>query len=165
MPLRPCALNRSAFFALLLLMVIGCGDGHGLVPVAGQVTLDGQPVTQGRIDFFPTSGRPSSGQLDAEGRYTLKTFEPGDGAKPGSYVVTVTSRQVSGGASEPEYNSMEAELAGDVANPEDLKRKRAEPLKVKWLVPQKYSNRTSSGLTREVGSQGEDIDFQLQSKP
>lgn len=149
---------RSALAFFVLIAIAGCGSEGGLVPVTGVVTMDGEPVTEGRIEFFPQSGRPASGVIRSDGRYSLTTYESGDGAKPGEYVVTVTARQTPNTA--PMYKSMEDELMGKV---NEEYSPESDSARVKWLVPKIYSNRASSGLTAEVDGGGE-IDFQLQSK-
>ena len=40
--------------------------------------------------FRPTKGRPAVGTADRDGRFSLLTFRPGDGALLGQHVVTVT---------------------------------------------------------------------------
>lgn len=142
-----------------LLASVGCGSGDGLVEVSGVVLLDGSPLSSGQIDFFPEVGRPSSGQIDSEGRYQLSTNNPGDGANPGAYVVTVTSRKTPN--EEPMYASIEDELNGVRT---DGGRSTGDG-RVQWLAPPRYSNRASSGLTAEVTPSGGEIDFQLTSKP
>lgn len=142
------------------LSAIGCGDGLGLVEVVGTVSLDGKPLTSGRVSFFPEKGRPSSGQIDSEGRYRLATYQPGDGALPGSYVVTVSSRQES--EEPPMYQSLEDEMNGVQSG-----GGKGSPGggRAKWLAPPRYANRTSSGLTAEVPAGGGEIDFPLSSQP
>ncbi|QDS99581.1 hypothetical protein HG15A2_29060 [Adhaeretor mobilis] len=146
--------------SLALLTFIGCNSSE-LIPVTGQVTLDGAPVTTGRIEFFPTSGRPAAGELDEEGRYTLVAHKSEEGVSPGKYVVTVTSRTASGGPPPPpEVLGEEGEQAGSARSKE-----KYEPFRIKWHVPERYSHRRASGLTAEVKQDGGEIDFELVSKP
>ena len=71
-------------------LVTGCGDGRPRrVPVSGQVTIDGKPLTTGYIRLVPANARPAGGRIDSEGRFTLTTFEPSDGAVIGEHKVTV----------------------------------------------------------------------------
>lgn len=152
--------SLSALTLMVAIAALGCDSRRaGFVPVSGKVTIDGTPVTTGRIEFFPESGRPSSGVIDSEGRYELKTYDPGDGAKPGSYVVTITAKQDSEEA--PEYNSIEDEMNGVLADT-GSRASRQRSQGTKWLVPQKYANRSTSGLTAEVGGE-EGIDFAITS--
>jgi dipeptidyl aminopeptidase/acylaminoacyl peptidase len=62
-------------------------------PVSGTVTLNGQPLAEGHIAFHPTEpGGHSALGIIRDGRFTLRTVDPNDGALPGSYKVTITSR-------------------------------------------------------------------------
>ena len=67
------------FFGLLFGFLAGCG---GLVsseatvyPVTGKVLLaDGKPLTTGRVEFIPVKGgMPASGDVGADGSFSLKT--------------------------------------------------------------------------------------------
>jgi dipeptidyl aminopeptidase/acylaminoacyl peptidase len=61
-------------------------------PVSGTVRLEDQPLAAGTIVFHPIDpkGRPAMGSI-REGRYTMTTVNPDDGALPGTYKVTVES--------------------------------------------------------------------------
>ncbi|MCA9270409.1 MAG: carboxypeptidase regulatory-like domain-containing protein [Planctomycetales bacterium] len=92
---RPIAAWGAAL--LLLAMASGCGDGRITVhPVAGQVLVDGQPADNASVVFHPTGAdatitalRPSA-RTDEQGRFSLSTYQRGDGAPPGTYKITVT---------------------------------------------------------------------------
>jgi hypothetical protein len=82
--------------ALLVLCVSGCGDGKvRRHPVVGTVTVDGQPADGATVVFCPVNGSPEVmrerpfSQTDTNGRYELRTLEPGDGAPAGDYKVTI----------------------------------------------------------------------------
>ena len=89
---------RSLSYLLLMLVVAaGCSDGRPKrVPVSGQVLIDGEPVRAGSIRFVPEGARPSSSDLDAEGRFTLRCFEKDDGAVLGTHRVEVAAREIEG---------------------------------------------------------------------
>lgn len=82
-----------ALVALICLVALaGCNRGHpGIVPVSGQVTIDGKPVTCGQIMVYPEGHRAAIGKLEADGRFTLSCFEIGDGAPMGQHIATVTA--------------------------------------------------------------------------
>ncbi|QDU88868.1 hypothetical protein Pla175_22520 [Pirellulimonas nuda] len=109
------------------------------------------------------SGRPSSGEIGGDGRFRLSTYEPGDGAKPGKYSVTVTSYQVPDDG--PTYNSLEDELQGKPSNAPKPSIARSKTPQATWLIPKKYSNRSTSDLAVEVTGGGEDIELALSSSP
>jgi hypothetical protein len=73
-------------------LTLGCGDGRPQrVPVSGQVLIDGKPLTTGGVRFTPLSGRPSSGSIDSEGRFSLMTYEAGDGCTLGAHRISVVA--------------------------------------------------------------------------
>lgn len=66
--------------------------------VTGQVTLDGKPVAGLFVTFHPlmrvgelnATTRQAMGETDSEGRYSLSTKTPGDGAALGKHRVVLT---------------------------------------------------------------------------
>jgi hypothetical protein len=63
--------------------------------VSGTVTLDGEKVPGPGYIYFNTEAsgtdgaRPGTAEFDANGKYTAKTYAPGDGLLPGKYVLRV----------------------------------------------------------------------------
>lgn len=87
----------NLLLASLVVIAIGCGDGRPKrVPVSGQVLIDGAPVKGGSIQFVPEGARPSSSDLDGEGRFTLRCFEKDDGAVTGTHRVKMAARAMEG---------------------------------------------------------------------
>lgn len=78
-------------------VLCGCGEpGTPTIQVKGLITIDGKaPPTSGKIYFAPIEAaeglpkRAASGEFDAEGKFILTTFKPGDGVIPGKYRVNV----------------------------------------------------------------------------
>jgi hypothetical protein len=76
----------------------GCRDrGHTYVPVTGTVKYSDGTVPKGdiaSITFQPAGAAPdskaASGTIKPDGTFALTTLTPGDGARPGDYVVKVT---------------------------------------------------------------------------
>lgn len=74
-----------------------CSDGKpALVPVSGKLLVGGQPAENALLIFHPSATtadtvRPTA-RVAADGSFKVTTFEPGDGAVAGSYVVTVEWR-------------------------------------------------------------------------
>jgi hypothetical protein len=56
------------------------------------VRYNGQPATDVRVIFTPAAGRPAIGHTDAQGRFTLTTFEKDDGAVPAVHKATISDR-------------------------------------------------------------------------
>jgi hypothetical protein len=84
--LRTLAVSALAVAATLL---TGCG-GNNVVSVSGTLTYKGKPVTNAFIHFTPEGGgRPSLGETDENGRFTL-TYDPQTkGAQIGKHKVFV----------------------------------------------------------------------------
>jgi hypothetical protein len=128
-----------------LALLSGCGGDKwvkGRPPVyraSGQVLYQGKPLEGAFVTFTPTGGgtHGASGRTDAEGRFTLTTFEPGDGAPAGRYRVTVTKAKA----------VVTPDPVDPIANP---------PLKVeqRHLIPAKYSSPEKSGLESEITASG-----------
>lgn len=71
------------------LLLTGCGGGE-FAPSTGVVNVDGAPASGATVIFHPASGADrATGRTDESGRFSLMTVTPGDGARPGEYVVTV----------------------------------------------------------------------------
>ena len=60
--------------------------------VSGRVLLaDGKPLNTGRVVFVSREGvlPPATGEIKADGRFTLTTRNPDDGAVPGTYKLRI----------------------------------------------------------------------------
>lgn len=146
-----CICHRDAVFVtLLLLFFVGCGGAAGTgypetVPVSGTVTYGDQPVESATVMFQALDGsRSAVGKTDSQGRYELTTFQPGDGAEPGEYRVSIVAFE------EPD------ELFDEEKHPEGF------PLKN--LLPAQYADPKSSGLEATVSAEAGplSLDFSLQ---
>ena len=70
----------------------GCGTGPELAGVQGTVQYEGMPLANGKVLFTSIErGKPASAQINQDGTYVLSTMQPGDGATPGKYKVTVVT--------------------------------------------------------------------------
>jgi hypothetical protein len=131
-----------------LVVGIACSRGPKLVPVSGVVLLDGQPVANAAVLFIPAEGRPAEGTTDAEGKFTLQTFQPGDGALVGLHDVTVTGVRVH----------------GVTATTDGLSDADPGKVRYEWFVPQRYSVRETSQLKVEVKPGMGPVKLELASK-
>ncbi len=115
----------------------GCGKGRPTtIPVTGTVTLDGKPIAGATVMLQPQGpGKPAVGVTDDQGRFSLYTFEPGDGALPGTYLVTVRKVEVTG------FLADDQGLSGPVS---------PEGIKETWIIPKKYSDAQAFGRQVEV---------------
>jgi hypothetical protein len=87
------------FLGCCLLVLTGCGgDGPKRYPVSGQVTLDGNAIKGGSMQFVPDEAKGNTaqvtcvGKIGSDGKYELKSIaqkasESGDGAPAGWYKV------------------------------------------------------------------------------
>lgn len=81
-------LSRAASCAVLL-CALGCSAGHGLPleEVSGVVTRGGTPLEGVSLEFRPTTGRPSFGRTDVDGKYVLQYTDQISGAMIGDHTV------------------------------------------------------------------------------
>lgn len=131
-------MHRPACAILLLLCgCLGCAPAKG--GVSGTVTLDGKPLGNASVVFHPTGeGATAYGTTISDGSYVLQTGAKEEVA-PGDYLVTVTATE-------------QVKRAADAKSP---------PQPPKTLTPQRYADKTTSGLrfTVKPGSNRYDIEL------
>ncbi len=143
-----------ATLAVMLVVLAGCQsrptdpNRPKTVPVSGTVTYKGQPVEGATITFVSTAGkRGAVATTDAAGHFTMTTFEPKDGAIPGTYQVSIQKTVLEGAPAEEATGKGGEEPPAGVA---------------KDLLPAKYKNAATSGLTVEIKEGGtKDLKFEL----
>ena len=78
--------------------IIGCGEAKpervAVYPAAGSITVKGQPAPGAFVTLHPKSGATKDAptpraSVDPDGSFMISTFDGGDGAPEGEYVVTV----------------------------------------------------------------------------
>jgi hypothetical protein len=82
----------------------GCGKGLSVpstVPVTGVVKYKGKPLQGIRVTLHTPgetakSGFIPTGQTGPDGKFTLSTGAPGNGAPPGNYAVTFEKPEITG---------------------------------------------------------------------
>ena len=92
----------NSVIAVVLLSVTTCGCSNSTeyetTLVSGVVTCQGKPVPNATVNFTPVPdenrsagqrGRVALGLTDKDGRFTLTTYQDGDGAIVGKHIVTV----------------------------------------------------------------------------
>ena len=130
-------LSRVFVFVGLALL-LGCNQSTGpeTVEVSGTVTMQGDPVDGATIVFSRTNAGEASqlasqAETDADGNFSLGTYLGGDnfksGIEPGDYQVSISKLEV-------------------------VQDMRKRP---KNLLPKKYSEPSTSGLTATVKVDGE----------
>lgn len=88
---------RISLLAAVAICITGCSKSpYELAHVKGKVTIDGKPVSVGKVMFAPIAqgesrevGKPAFGALQADGSFVLTTFDDGDGAVVGDHWVTI----------------------------------------------------------------------------
>jgi hypothetical protein len=133
---------------IMVVSFVGCGGGGDFpdtVPMECTITMDGVAVEGAIVSFLSEDGEYSgSGQTDAEGVAIIETFEAEDGVVPSSYIVTVRKVEIT-------ETSASSDPGGAVNIDE------------KFLVNEKYSRRSSSGLAVTVTTDGpNEVTFDLE---
>ena len=150
--------NKSFLILLVLSCVVfvGCSGGATLPVemVEGTITLDGVPVDGATIGFSPIGeGKPAVGRTDATGKYILTATQGGEfgkGTMLGKYNVSITKEKA-----ERELTAQELKRADDTGV--------MPTIPIISVVPKKYNDPKSSGLTAEVVKGKNTFDFPLES--
>lgn len=140
----------------ITLTIVGCGAEPGpvakdepSVPASGVVLFKGKPLPEYRVVVMPVDGRrPAMGATDAEGKFALGTNKPGDGAPAGSSKVGIVWAG--------------PEQVGEAVDQSAIDDPAKMP-KPKVVIPAKYANPETSGLTVDIPAGGtSDLKFDLQ---
>lgn len=126
----------------------GCSERikqPNLVKVSGIVTYKGAPLPKALVAFQPvdSSGSPlvASGQTNDEGRFELTTLREKDGCPLGNKVVVITAVEGGDRGGKPDFQH-NSDIALEPGMPG-----YKEP---KSLIPKRYADPTTSGLTATV---------------
>jgi len=126
-------------FAVGLGCFQGCSETSTIaktIEVAGAVTLDGKPLTEGTINFTSAStGDAANASLGTEGRFLFAS-----GVLPGTYRVTVTAPM-----------NMTPPAPGVV------------PPVIKFVIPAKYTDPAATDLKATVAEGADEFKFDLKS--
>jgi len=137
---------RAVCVAILATGLFGCGGTAGGVAVTGTVTLDGRPLADAVVTFYPegeTAGLGGAGRTGADGRYSL-TAARGASLPPGEYTVVISRPLRPDGTPPPP----------DVPPIESDARE---------TLPTTYSSRDASILKRTVSKDTKGYDFPLRT--
>lgn len=100
----------------------GCGGGPDVVPIEGVATHNGEPVSNIRIYFAPTDGRPSWAVTDSTGRFVLDYDADHKGAKVGTHDVWILDESANvdptaamSGAPQAKRSAVNAQIASKYA--------------------------------------------------
>ena len=128
--------SRSRACAALALVALastaGCSEGlPARVPVSGVVLIDGKPLTRGSIMVIPAGERAAGGDIGADGRFSLTTYQLNDGVVPGTHRVAIQSNEHIGERD------------------------------TRWLAPKKYKDPAASGLTVTIDKPINDLTINI----
>lgn len=123
---------------LALLVLAGCGDGQPeMIPIQGEVTYNGKPLTEGTVHYMPRQrgeGQQASGGIGPDGEFQMTTRQRGDGVKPGEYLLSVYAM---------------APHPGEPTSREEIEAMGGK-IERGFLIPEKYTDPQTSGLTDTV---------------
>jgi hypothetical protein len=134
-----------SLIALCLLSNAGCGSR--LQPAGGTVSVDGIPLEQGVIMFYPTvSGRTAMGAI-VSGSFSLSFEKQGDGLPVGEYKVTIVGevwKETKGKTKAQELEEAMAKKSGAIDT------SSAPAGEMVYVVPVIYGAIATTPLTQSV---------------
>ena len=86
-----------AVLTIVLLSGFGCGGDseNAGPPASGTITVDGSPITEGTINFYPTGdGSSALATIESNGSFSVITAASSAGIAPGEYKVVVESWEI-----------------------------------------------------------------------
>jgi len=144
---------------LITVGFLGCKPAglSGLVKLEGVIYLDDERIDEARITFSPEPGQPepiraASAISRSNGSFTATTLNFNDGIYPGKYRISVEKVEVTD-LRTPEQKARDEAPVYD-PNP-SIPPTPENWLQQKPIVPVKYNDFNSSGLTVEVGKSGQ----------
>jgi len=137
MKYRDC---RQIGLAAGLLLLAGCGSANelGLIPIRGEVTYNGAPLTDGTVVYLPeqAGGRQATGAIGPDGTFALTTQNRDDGAMKGSYKIVVYAYKPHPG--EPKTREEHEAMV------------KKGGIERGYVIPEKYTDPATSGLSDTV---------------
>jgi hypothetical protein len=135
-----CLCRFSLFWSVLTLFVVfsinGCGDKlPQRVPVSGHVTFDGKPLETGSLFILTPGQRSSYAKIGPGGKFSVTTFTENDGLMTGKHQIAVICKE--------DVNSTT----------------------MKWLIPKKYADVSTSGLEIDITGPNNDVKIDLKPEP
>ncbi len=164
---------------LTLTGIIGCGGSNA---VEGIVTLDGNPVSDASVTFFPKDGKgqTGTGRTDSSGRFTVNAAKQ-KGLPSGTYKVVVvkTKSTIEGGSPEAMaggdkkgamggdyFKMMEKNMGGKGKGGPGGPPMPGPPssAEVKSELPQKYADEKTTPFEVKVPLESRPVKLELTSK-
>jgi hypothetical protein len=124
---------------LMLIVLLGCSTGPSTGTVTGEVTLDDQPIKDGRLTFIPVDGQgPTGGALIKDGKFVASGVP-----------ATKMKVQINGNRVKGKYKAFDTPESPWIDDVEEM-------------VPQKFN--FNSELTLDVKPGDQDVKYHLKSK-
>ena len=154
MHVRPISARWILCFSIACAVLAGCGRSQKwparTEPTTAVVRLDGKPVEGALVMLGPVGkGYASQGTTAADGKVTLTTFRPGDGAVAGRYKVLVSSEEVRDNPALKFPDPAIDREAYDLAKHKAAAAGLAFYLR-RQLLPERYVSFDTSGLEAEI---------------
>jgi hypothetical protein len=141
-------------------LMMGCDSDTNpkTYKVSGIISLKGQPVEKATLVFIPKgeNGNPATAVSSKDGRYELTTFNAADGAVPGEYSIKISKLEY-----KEERTSTENVYANSEEESVNYKLSESAGAPPKNLLPAKYANPMTSGLTYTVPEANSSFDIDL----
>lgn len=133
------------------------GCGKTIQPAGGKVLVDGVPVKDGAVTFYPVEpGRAASASIMEDGSFTLSFETPNDGLPPGEYKVTIIADVWKETVSPKQKEAMEAMLKkqGAIDDPALLSAGT-----LTHIVPPVYNDIATTPLRQTVTKSSTPLEF------
>ena len=150
-------MSYSFFLARCLLFTAICAaafsgcSGSGLATVTGTVTVDGKPLEQGTIIFETPGARQATGRIEAGKIVSVGTNTENDGVPVGAHKVAIQAVEAS-------------TASAATSTPGDASAKSLSSMSSKSLLPARYGDPNTSGLTAEIKAGENEVTFALESR-
>ncbi len=158
-------MNTAQKFCLVVFVILlSAGCGEKMVTVKGTVSVNGKPVTNGKIVFHPVNGeRSGSGPIKSDGTYVISYLKVGDGLPPGEYKVSIVSDKNEGAkALEEEPKTDSPEEDGFMPVQETSRGLKYDPTNV-HIIPKEYNRHETTPLKETIYDKDSErvIDFDI----
>lgn len=124
---------------ILAIVATGCSRGPVMAKISGEVTVDGQPLKDGRILFTPEDGQgQTGGSTITDGKFQVEV-------PPAKMKVQINASQVIG--KQAAYEGVPNSPMMDI---------------VKEIIPKRYNDQTE--LREEIKPGAQSVKYELRSK-
>ena len=149
---------RVFLTSIALLAIVGLTSGcdggkEAKYPVheaTGTVTYQDKPLANARVMFYPSNSslQAAHGVTDEDGRFSLTTFNPNDGAGVGSYKVSIKKME--------QGDDGDGDVDEEEIDPEEGRKMQANS-----LIPEIYGRLDKTPLKAEVTDGENDFKFSV----